>query len=290
MPDRPGTAQLQAFFLAVEPGRRFCLFHSPHGRQPLGRVLYVHPFAEEMNKSRRMAALHARALAKAGFAVLQIDLLGCGDSSGTAADAHWEGWVRDLVAAHCWLSKQAAGPNWLWGLRAGALLAAQTAAQIDEPCNFLFWQPANSGKPLVQQFLRLKAANELIGGAAKGVVAQLRQQLERGEPVDVAGYQLGPQLLHGFEAATLAPPASAHPAGRLAWIELSNQTDAALLPASAAALERWRSAGFTVNSQVVPGPAFWQTTEIEEAPALLAASLRALCPDARSVPEGGDAF
>ncbi len=280
---------MQAYFLAVEPGRRFCLFHPAHGRPPLGRVLYVHPFAEEMNKSRRMAALHARALAKAGFSVLQIDLLGCGDSSGTAADARWQDWVRDLVAAHRWLGERAAGPSWLWGLRAGALLAAQAAAQIDETCNFLFWQPANSGKLLVQQFLRLKAANELIGGAAKGVVAQLRQQLERGEPVNVAGYQLGPQLLHGFEAATLAPPASTHPPGRLEWIELSNQADPALLPASVTALERWRSAGFTVNSQLAAGPAFWQTTEIEEAPALLAASLRALRADRRIDSKDDDA-
>ncbi len=39
-------------------------------------VVHVHAFAEEMNKSRRMAAMQSRALAAAGFAVLQIDLLG----------------------------------------------------------------------------------------------------------------------------------------------------------------------------------------------------------------------
>lgn len=46
-----------------------------------GSIVYIHPFAEEMNKSRRMAALQARALTLAGFAVLQLDLIGCGDEA-----------------------------------------------------------------------------------------------------------------------------------------------------------------------------------------------------------------
>ena len=50
-------------------GQRFCLLHTPPASQPaLGHVVYVHPFAEEMNASRRMAALNARALARAGSA------------------------------------------------------------------------------------------------------------------------------------------------------------------------------------------------------------------------------
>ena len=51
---------------------------------------------------------------------------------------------------------------------------------------------------------------------------------------------------------------------------------AVLLPASAARIEVWRAAGHDVSTQVVQGPAFWQTLEIEDAPALLAASLAAM--------------
>ncbi len=276
---------LQAFHLAVAPGQRFCLFHSARGSAPRGRVLYVHPFAEEMNKSRRMAALQARALAAAGFAVLQIDLYGCGDSSGDVADASWSGWVDDLVAAQAWLCAHAEGPTWLWGLRAGCLLAVQAAARIEEPCGFLFWQPALSGKSLVQQFLRLKAANELIGGAGKGVIAQLRQRLDSGVAVQVAGYELSPALVSGFEAATLAPPSRGVLGGRVEWIDVSAQVasdasaESGISPASATALARWRAAGWDVRAQVVAGPAFWQSTEIEEAPRLLEASVGALCGD-----------
>ena len=65
-------------------------------------------------------------------------------------------------------------------------------------------------------------------------------------------------------------------AGRLEWLDLSTQPDASLAPAAAKPLQAWQAAGFAVRSQVVTGPAFWQTSEIEEAPALLTATLAAL--------------
>ena len=80
------SAPFEAFFLAADNGRagqRLCIHHPPRRGEPArGAVLHLHAFAEEMNKSRRMVALQARALAEAGFAVLQIDLHGCGDSGG----------------------------------------------------------------------------------------------------------------------------------------------------------------------------------------------------------------
>ena len=49
----------EAFFLpGSAAGGRFCLL--THAVDPVGTLIFVHPFAEEMNKSRRMAALQAR--------------------------------------------------------------------------------------------------------------------------------------------------------------------------------------------------------------------------------------
>ena len=70
-----GRAPAEPFFLPVGGGQRFCLYH-PAAGECRGAVLYVHPFAEEMNRSRRMAALKARELASLGFAVLQPELQG----------------------------------------------------------------------------------------------------------------------------------------------------------------------------------------------------------------------
>ncbi len=264
---------MDAFFLPVGSGQRFAIFHPAQGGAARGLVAYVHPFAEEMNKSRRMAALQARALAAQGYAVLQLDLLGCGDSSGDFGDASWQIWVEDVVLACQWLRRQGDAPLWLWGLRAGCLLAAQAATQLTETSNFLFWAPTPAGKPVLQQFLRLKAAGDMASGNAKVVMDTLRQQLAAGSSVDIAGYRLAAALASGMEQATLAPPAST---GRLEWLDLSTQPDASLSPAATKPLQTWHQAGYTVRSQVVTGPAFWQTSEIEEAPALLAATLRAL--------------
>lgn len=283
------TVRPEAFFLKVDSpanSQRFCLYYpataSVPGEVCRGLVVYIHPFTEEMNKSRRMVALQARALSNAGFAVLQIDLLGCGDSSGDFADATWANWVADVVLACQWLRSRndppSGAPNrpplWLWGLRAGCLLAVEAANQLKEPCNFLFWQAPSSGKPLLQQFMRLKIAGDLIGGQGKAVMDGMRQQLADGRPVEIAGYQLASGLAVGLEQAALAPPARPGPGlGRLEWFELSTREGASLSPVSIKTIALWEQAGYLVGNQVVTGPAFWQTSEIEEAPELISATV-----------------
>jgi hypothetical protein len=52
--------------------------------------------------------------------------------------------------------------------------------------------------------------------------------------------------------------------------------DASLSPAALVRLTQWQAAGQHVRSNLVNGPAFWQTSEISECPALLDASLMAM--------------
>jgi exosortase A-associated hydrolase 2 len=262
---------LQTFFLPAGHGQRFCLYHAARQKNARAAVIYLHPFAEEMNKSRRMAALQARAMADAGFDVLQIDLLGCGDSSGDFADATWQAWQDDVQLAYRWLRTQSQAPLTLWGLRAGALLAATAAVNLPEATNFIFWQPVVSGKQHWQQFMRLKMAGELASGQAKGITEQLRQQVAAGQTVEIAGYSVSPGLADGLEKAQMQP--AALPPGQVSWLELSTREGASLTPVAQKNIEQWQAAGFNVNAQVVQGPAFWQTTEIEDALALTAATL-----------------
>jgi len=265
---------VQPDFLAVGDGQRFCLFHPARAGEVKAVVLYLHPFAEEMNKSRRMAALQSRALAAAGCDVLQVDLLGCGDSSGDFADATWAAWRADVLSGYRHLRQRSSAPLVLWGLRAGCLLAAEAAAELPEAADFLFWQPVVSGKQHWQQFMRLKMAGEMASGQAKAVGEQLRSRLAAGQTVEIAGYEIAPALAAGLEQAELSPPPGRH--GRVVWLETSLRDEATLAPISVTCSERWRAAGFAVEARVVHGPAFWQTTEIEEAPELLAATRMAL--------------
>jgi len=239
----------------------------------------VHPFAEEMNKSRRMIGQGARALAAAGYAVLQIDLLGCGDSAGDLVDSHWDDWLDDVAQALDWLAQRHAAPQWLWGTRAGCLVAAAAARRSGKAINFLFWQPQANGKQVLQQFLRLKMASQMQQGAAKGLTDGLQKDLAAGRAVEVAGYRLGAGLAQGLAGSTLLPA----PGGaRVCWFEVTTRLPAQLLPGASPVIEAWRAAGFDVSSQAVSGPPFWQTLEIEDAPELVTATLRALdsCPQA----------
>ncbi|MDD5297597.1 MAG: hydrolase 2, exosortase A system-associated [Rhodocyclaceae bacterium] len=248
-------------------GHRFSLLHRPEV-PPVGAIVYIHPFAEEMNKARRMAALQARMLADRGWYVLQTDLLGCGDSAGDFGDASWEEWVSDVVRAADWLRGETGLAPALWGLRAGCLLAAAAAQRVAWTPRLLFWQPVISGRQHLQQFLRLKVAGEMLSGGqeARSGSGKLRDELLGGQSIEVAGYRLSPELAQGLDAARLLPPPVP---GRLIWLELTSGEPGGLSPAAVNAISPWLEAGWQVSSAVVSGPAFWQTQEVEVAPLLL---------------------
>lgn len=274
-------AHTEAFFLPHKRGARLCLLHSP-GRSAAsaGAILYVHPFAEEMNKSRRVAAMQARALSLAGWTVLQIDLYGCGDSAGNFADADWTLWLDDVMEAHAWLRTRTGAVPALWGLRVGCLLVSQAARQLGSAPDLLLWQPVLSGRQYLQQFLRMKVTGRLFDKEAhdRTGTEDLRGQLRRGEPVEVAGYTVSPGLALGLDDAELAPP----PANsRVAWLNIVEATASDLPPAMQSRVDAWQRDGARVAAHAIAGPAFWQTQEIAECPALVEASL-ALVADWRT--------
>lgn len=218
----------------------------------------------------------SRALAASGLAVLQIDLMGCGDSTGEFEHASWAAWIDDAVAGAAWLQQRFPGPLWLWGERAGCLLATAAAPHVRGVKHFLFWQPQVTGKLMLQQFLRLKMASQMQQGANKGVTEGLMSDLKQGHSVEVAGYRLSPALALGLAEATLQPPPMGAGKSRLVWLEVTSRVPAALLPAAMPVLAKWRETGYAVSSQALAGPPFWQTVEIEDAPELVKATAEQL--------------
>jgi exosortase A-associated hydrolase 2 len=269
-PAAPALPPPVPFFLPVAgPGARFCLYHAAAG-SATAALVYLHPFAEEMNRSRRMAALAARALAARGVAVLQIDLLGCGDSSGDFGDACWEDWRADVRHAVAWLRERSGQAPGLWGLRTGALLALDCARESDCP-RLLLWQPVHSGGACLTQFLRLQLAADMLDQqqAARTTTAALRAILRAGTPLEIAGYTLAPAMadaLDALDSKTLAPPCPTH------WFELAPEAGRPIPPAGAAVLQAWQAQGSVVQAQVVAGPQFWATPEIATCAALLDAT------------------
>jgi len=275
----------EPFFLDAAPGQRYCLFHPPAGNCR-GALLYVHPFGDEMNKARRMAAVTARRLAARGYGVLQVDLYGCGDSSGDFADARWEIWLADLEAARAWLRARLGVPVGLWGLRLGGLLALDFASRSAQPVpDLVLWQPVQQGGAYLKQFLRLLSVNEMLSQPEQdkgaGNTGALRTALLGGQALEVAGYELAPELgaaIDALDAARLAP------AGRVHWFEMVSAADRPLAPALARLADKWRAQGCVLELRQVAGQQFWATQEISESEELVQATCAALEAAAAEVP------
>jgi exosortase A-associated hydrolase 2 len=266
-------------FLDSAAGRVFALYCAPkqkHERRPA--IVYLPPFAEEMNRSRRMAALQARALAASGYGVMLLDPFGTGDSDGDFRDARVSLWLEDVAAAADWLERKGHDTIELWGLRFGALLAAAATARAPARfSNLLLWQPATDGRTLMTQFLRIGLAASLADRGERLSTESLRGRLREGRSIEIAGYELMPELAAAIEDLKFSDfdmPAST----RIRWFEVAPDTDEALTPASTKIVEHLREMGRSAVARKVMGPQFWLTAEITTAPALIEATKAALAP------------
>ncbi len=267
---QPARFEIEPFFLDAEHGALFCIHLYPTLIPSKGGILYLHPFAEEMHKSRRMAAQQARRFASEGYTVLQVDLTGCGDSGGDFADAGWQTWLNDARRAHAWLSSRTTGQIRLWGLRTGASLAVELATALPDIEQLLLWQPVVNGEQYLNQFLRIKLASEMLSqGQAQTGTKALRARLDAGESVEVGGYSLNGAMardLARLKLAELRPPCP------VLWLEVGMKDGDLPCPASQRIVDSWRKSGVNVATRTVAGEPFWVTQEISECPALIEAT------------------
>ncbi|MDB5991348.1 MAG: hydrolase 2, exosortase system-associated [Herbaspirillum sp.] len=272
MSAQSGGLSATPFFLQAVSGKRFCIYHAPHPKIACrGAFVYVHPFADEMNRSRRMAALQARAFAELGYGVLSIDLFGCGDSSGETGDASWDAWKSDLELAVRWLGDRLPVPVGLWGLRLGALLALDFIyGNPGRIGSLIAWNPIVSGKSFMTQFLRLRLGSDIVGdgktASGKGTNA-LRDALNSGQTLEIAGYDISPALglpIDALDAATLPPRMIP-----VHWFEIVRAADSTLPATQADVAEQWRREGVQLHLHTIPGLPFWATPELSTSPELL---------------------
>lgn len=272
------TPRVEPFFFDAAPGTRFCLYHAPDPHvEPRGAILYVHPFAEELNRTRRMAALQSRAFAALGYAVLQIDLFGCGDSCGDFHDGDWNLWKSDLALAAGWLAERTSGPLHLWGVRLGGLLALDFArsATVD---SIILWQPFMSGRACINQFLRLRLARMQESSvpapgsttAPPRSTAALRAQLAVHGVIEVGGYEVAVPLVRAIDACDAAhirlPPCTVH------WFSSAAAVPSKVAESAARLAERWAADGVALHFHQVAGVPFWAADDTPECPALLQAT------------------
>lgn len=257
------------FFLAGAIGNIFGLYFMPQGTVR-GALLYVPPFGEEMNRCRDLVANQARMCAQMGYAVLVVDLYGTGDSGGELADADWTIWRTDVAAAANWLGAQAGVPVTLWGLRLGALLAANLAN--DEPAkyhNLLLWQPVLDGKTFLTQILRLRVAFLMDRNLPPETTEQMRTTLQAGGSVEISGYRVASKLAMDLDKIRMADftALSKH---SIAWFENVSGPDKPLPVGSQKALDLLRTRGCEISTSVFSDPPIWSLHKRDHAPELLA--------------------
>jgi exosortase A-associated hydrolase 2 len=201
-------------------------------------------------------------------------LFGCGDSSGELRDARLDVWTRDVQEAAAWLHGQGIGPIWLWGLRLGALLAAHSADALQpRPERLVLWQPVLNGQTHLTQFLRIGVAADMFGpNRGSGGSRGLRERLASGETLEVAGYDVRPELAQAIDALRLV---DARMDGmQVHWFEVASDSSTGLAPASARTVAACRDRGTEVHCHAVPGDPFWATVEITECDGLIQQTTR----------------
>jgi exosortase A-associated hydrolase 2 len=266
----------QALFLRGARGQVFASARLPVA-QPMERaVLFLPPFAEEMNKSRRMFTLAARALATHGTASMVVDLYGTGDSAGTFAEARWATWRADVLTCCEWLHEQGCPRIVLTGLRMGALLALDAAPTVPHLERIVLWQPVVAGDAMLNQFLRTDVVAQMLAQAdARSSTESLRKRLQSGETIEVAGYALAPDLVAAIESLKLESlPRDATPP--IDWLEVIPDSSRGGAPAGLRVRQAWQTRGLCVAHRVVSGPPFWSSAEIATAPDLVQATLAVL--------------
>ncbi|MBX9606015.1 MAG: hydrolase 2, exosortase A system-associated [Gammaproteobacteria bacterium] len=248
-------------------GRRlFCLCHAASGPRRR-RVLIAPPFAEELNKSRRLLALTARALAARGAEVWLPDLYGTGDSAGDAADARWDDWLADFAALDAQMAAACGDvPAAYLAVRTGALLLAGAPLAGLAGARVLLWQPVLKGARFLEQFLRLKVMAAKLAGQALSQ-KDLDAELESEGVLEVAGYALARDFVHALRTASLASSAFAGAAAVMVR-ECNPAEGAQLTMPTAQWLEALVANGVAAQGAVTPCEQFWATQEIA-APTLL---------------------
>jgi len=268
-------------FLDSPQGRIFVIHHHPHDLKAHTGVVLVPPFAEEMNKSRRMLTLVAEALAERGFHVMLPDFYGTGDSEGDFSEASWRGWLEQLDCSINSMKHDYGIESYsLLAVRSGALLVAQYLQQpYPKMDRLVLWQPVVDGVTYLTQFLRLRLASGMLsGGEEKENTQSLKQQLAEGGVVEVAGYGLTSAVTDGLAASTLKNIVSdSLPPTCLVDLVASEGQPPPLVNRKLA--ESWIEAGVSLQHFSCVGEPFWNSVEIVEIPDMVTKTVSFFCGD-----------
>lgn len=168
--------------------------------EPAWGMVICDPFAEEKKCAHRALVEAARAFCAADVSCLRFDYRGTGDSPGEFVDAGPEQWLEDIRAAVAWaraeMGLEALG---LLGLRLGATMAAQLAAEVDF---LVLWEPVLDGRQFMAQNLRRSQIKAMLTTGDEAEAAQVREA-HTAETFDFDGYRISATTREQIEGLSL---------------------------------------------------------------------------------------
>jgi hypothetical protein len=191
----PGANPLEeAGYFGVSGAQLYTVLHGV--ADPVARVLLVGPFASERNGSYIPWVRWARYLAARRIECLRYDYRGIGESTGAFEDMSFENWIEDVRLLAGWLKHRSpAVPVMLHGLGMGAVLAGKTfEAGVGDA--LLFWAaPVSANQSLRATLWRQMVVDQAFKyESERKPLSDYVQQLERGDFLEVGGYQWSGKL------------------------------------------------------------------------------------------------
>lgn len=175
-------------------GNLYAINYTPHVKSAKKRgFIILHPFGEEKKSAHRFLVELSRALASAGFNILQFDIYGFGDSQGKCADATVATWLADLENIYKTFSEESGSDDiGIIGLRFGAYLGILSVleSRLDIKTLILL-EPVLDGMKFFNKILRSKYIKEFqTSGNKYSDDKSLLTDLDNNNSIDVDGYEI----------------------------------------------------------------------------------------------------
>lgn len=143
---------LEAFYFGPSETYLFGVYHPRQNGNRNEGIVLCNPFGQEYMRAHRSLRRLAINLSAQGYSVLRFDYRGTGDSAGTMDSVSAFDWQEDIRHAVQELMDIAAVSKVaLIGLRLGALLAADVAANNPKISRLVMWDPAISGDSYIKE-------------------------------------------------------------------------------------------------------------------------------------------
>jgi len=264
---------IEAAYIEGDKGPLFSLHYRPKDfANDAECFIAVQSFAEEMNRCRYMCTMLAQSLASNNFGYLSVDSYGTGDSAGDFIDADWEQGCRDLLTAVSHAEKLGYKKISLIGVRLGALQAMQVLSSINKLTRLILWQPVINGQVALRQFLRIKIAASIGRNEKPGTIEEFDASIERGENLEVAGYDISPKLYQGMKSSRFDDFIDFDSAP-IAWFTTLTSIDRKIPRVELSMIEKWRQTGAHIDHRIVIGPSYWQVHERTLVPELVTSTV-----------------